>query len=167
MDENIQGKYFSITDPENVNTVIYQVNRTDREYANSPKFTVERLDYTEEFIGAKKKKTFYVDNPEPDGNPLVIMSFSKERVVINMGLLDYDVVKISKKPMPVKFTTVFTENDGIYQYEDRRGNVYDQMGNLVVPASNTNPYAQNAQTRMVDNNTTSQGATSFTKRGNQ
>ena len=115
MDENIQGKYFSITDPENVNTVIYQVNRTDREYANSPKFTVERLDYTEELIGAKKKKTFYVDNPEPDGNPLVIMSFSKERVVINMGLLDYDVVKISKKPMPVKFTTVFTENEGEFK----------------------------------------------------
>ena len=58
MDENIQGKYFSITDPANVNTVIYQVNRTDREYASSPKFTVERLDYTEEFIGAKKKKLF-------------------------------------------------------------------------------------------------------------
>ena len=115
MDENIQGKYFSITDPENVNTVIYQVNRTDREYANSPKFTVERLDFTEEFIGAKKKKTFYVDNPEPDGNPLVIMSFSKERVVINIGLLDYDVVKISKKPMPVKFTTVFTENEGEFK----------------------------------------------------
>ena len=52
-------------------------------------------------------------------------------------------------------TPVFTENDGIYQYEDRRGNVYDQMGNLVVPASNTNPYAQSAQTRMVDGNTTS------------
>lgn len=115
MDENIQGKYFSITDPENINTVIYQVNRTDREYANSPKFTVERLDYTEEFIGANKKKTFYVDNPAPDGNPLVIFSFSKERVVINMGMLDYDVVKISKRPMPVKFTTVFTEKEGDFR----------------------------------------------------
>jgi len=115
MDENIQGKYFSITDPANVNTVIYQVNRTDREYSNSPKYTVERLDYTEEFIGANKKKTFYIDNPAPDGNSLVIMSFSKDRVVINTGLLDYDVVKISRKPMPVKFTTVFTEKEGDYR----------------------------------------------------
>ena len=115
MDENIQGKYFSITDPENVNTVIYQVNRTDREYASSPKFTVERLDYTEEFIGAKKKKTFYVDNPAPDGNPIVIMSFSKDRMVVNMGLLDYDVVKISRKPMPVKFTTVITDKEDDYR----------------------------------------------------
>ena len=34
MDENIQGKYFSITDPENVNTVIYQVNRTEDKIIN-------------------------------------------------------------------------------------------------------------------------------------
>ena len=40
---NLQGKYFSITDPKDVSTVIYQVNRTEREFAKtSPKYTVER-----------------------------------------------------------------------------------------------------------------------------
>ena len=29
--EQIQGKHFSITDPQNVQTVIYQINKTDRE----------------------------------------------------------------------------------------------------------------------------------------
>lgn len=112
VEENLQGKYFSITDPDNVNTVIYQVNRTEKEFAkNAPKYTVERLEYSEEFIGEKKKKTFFVENPAPDGNPLVIFSFAKERVVVNMGFLDYDTIKISKKPMPMKFSTIYNEEE--------------------------------------------------------
>ncbi|MBR3881921.1 MAG: hypothetical protein IKJ36_01475 [Clostridia bacterium] len=109
---NLQGKYFSITDPKDVSTVIYQVNRTEREFAKtSPKYTVERLEYSEEYVGANKKKTFFIENPAPEGNPLVILSFAKERVVVNMGFLDYDVVKISKKPMPMKFKTLYSEQE--------------------------------------------------------
>ena len=33
-EENLQGKYFSITDPKNVSTVIYQVNKTEKEFFN-------------------------------------------------------------------------------------------------------------------------------------
>ena len=111
-EENLQGKYFSITDPQNVSTVIYQVNKTQKEFAkNAPKYTVERLEFSEEFIGEKKKKTFYVDNPSPEGNPLVILSFAKEKVIVNMGFLDYDTVRISKKPMPMKFETLYNEEE--------------------------------------------------------
>lgn len=111
-EENLQGKYFSITDPQNVSTVIYQVNKTEKEFAkNAPKYTVERLEFSEEFIGEKKKKTFYVDNPSPEGNPLVILSFAKEKVIVNMGFLDYDTVRISKKPMPMKFETLYNEEE--------------------------------------------------------
>ena len=47
--ETWQGKHFSITDPKDVNTVIYQINKTGKEFLNdSPKYTVQRLDYTEE-----------------------------------------------------------------------------------------------------------------------
>ena len=45
----LQGKHFSITDPKGVNTVIYQVNKTKKEFLDQyPKYTVERLDFTEE-----------------------------------------------------------------------------------------------------------------------
>ena len=118
MDEldDVQGKYFSITDPKDVNTVIYQINRTEKEFLKtSPKYTVERLDSTMEYIGDKKKRTFYVDNPAPDGNPLVIFSFGKERVVVNMGFLDYDRIKISKKPMPMKFQTLYSKEETEYK----------------------------------------------------
>ena len=78
VDESLHGKYFSITDPDGITTVIYKVNRTEKEFLrNSPKYTVERLEYTEEYIGDKKKKTFFINNPAPEGNPLIILSFAK------------------------------------------------------------------------------------------
>ena len=116
MYENTQGKYFSITDPQNVNTVIYQVNKTEKEYLKTaPKYTVERLEFLEEIVGEKKKKTFFVDNPSPMGNPLVILSFGKEKVIVNMGFLDDDTIKISKKPMPMKFQTIYNEKATEYK----------------------------------------------------
>ncbi|MBQ3145134.1 MAG: hypothetical protein IJB90_00870 [Clostridia bacterium] len=117
MEEFIQGKHFSITDPQGVNTVIYQVNKTEKEMAkNAPKYTVERLEFTEELIGEKKKKTFYVNEPKPEGNELVILSFAKEKVVVNVGLLEEDSVTISKKPIPMKFDNIYSEEE--IEYKD-------------------------------------------------
>lgn len=114
--DNLQGKHFSITDPKEVNTVIYQINKTEKEYLeNSPKFTVERLEFLEELRGDRKKKTFFVDNPLEEGNQLVILSFGKDRVVVNMGLLEGDKVKISKKPVPLKFDTIYTEKESAFK----------------------------------------------------
>lgn len=116
MEESINGKHFSITDPQNVNTVIYQVNKTEKEMSkNSPKYTVERLDYIEELVGEKTKKTFYVNKPAPEGDHLVILSFAKDRVVVNTGILDEEQVKISKKPMPIKFTTIYNDKETEYK----------------------------------------------------
>ena len=116
MGEIIQGKHFSITDPQNVSTVIYQVNKTEKELAkNSPKYTVERLEFTEELVGEKTKKTFYVNRPAPEGDHLVILSFAKDRVVVNTGILDDEQVRISKKPMPIKFSTIYNEKETEYK----------------------------------------------------
>ncbi len=110
--EYIEGKHFSITDPQEVNTVIYKVHKTEKEFLkDSPKFTVERLEYTEELVGEKKKKTFFVDEPSKEDNQLVILSFGKEKVVVNMGILEEDKVKISKKPMPMQFKTLYNEKE--------------------------------------------------------
>ncbi len=115
--ETIQGKHFSITDPANVNTVIYQVTETEKEYREEgPRYTVERLDHTEEIRGENTRKTFFVDRPLPEGNSLVILSFGQDRVVVNTGLLINDKVKITKKPLPVKFDTLYSEKE--YEYKD-------------------------------------------------
>ena len=116
MNENLQGKHFSITDPKDVNTIIYQINKTEKEFLkDSPKYTVERLEYTEEYVGENKRKTFFVDDPQPGGNQLVIFSFGKEKVVVNMGILEEEQVRISKKPFPVQFHTLYNEKETEYK----------------------------------------------------
>ena len=115
--ESIQGKHFSITDPKDVNTVIYQINRTNKKEVmnGAPKFTVERLEFAEELRGDASRKTFFVDNPKEEGNQLVILSFAENKVVVNMGILQDDKVRISKKPMPVKFDTLYSENETVFK----------------------------------------------------
>ena len=110
--ESLEGKHFSITDPKGVNTVIYEVYKTDKKYLDKyPKYTVERLNSSEQFVGDLTKKTFYVDDPQEKGNQLVIFSFAKDKVVINNGLLIHDEVRISKKPVPFKYDTIYSEEE--------------------------------------------------------
>ena len=114
--EIIEGKHFSITDPKGVNTVIYQINKTKKEYLDKfPKYTVQRLDYTSEIRGDSTRKTYYVDEPSPDGNQLAIFSFGTEKVVINMGILLGDELKRTKKPVPFKFDTIYSEEGNKYK----------------------------------------------------
>lgn len=113
--EQIQGKHFSITDPQGVNTVIYRVNKTDKNLLSEyPKYTVQRLEYAEELNGNLKKKTFFVDEPEIEED-LVILSFGQDKVVVNMGILLDDKVKIAKRPIPIKFDTLYSEKETEYK----------------------------------------------------
>ena len=79
-----------------------------------PKFTVQRLEYAEELNGNLKKKTFFVDEPENE-EELVILSFGQDKVVINMGLLENNKVKIAKRPIPIKFDTLYSEQEQEYK----------------------------------------------------
>ena len=113
---NLEGKHFSITDPKDVSTVIYKVNKTDKEFKDSPKFTVERLEKLDEIRGENTKRTFFVDNPSPEGERLVILSFAKEKVVVNTGILSEDKVKITKSPVPIKFDTLYSEETSYKEF---------------------------------------------------
>jgi len=113
--EQIQGKHFSITDPQGVSTVIYRINKTDKRLLEEyPRYTVERLEYAEELNGNLKKKTFFVDAPEM-AEDLVILSFGQDKVVVNMGILEEDKVKIAKRPIPIKFDTLYSEQETEYK----------------------------------------------------
>lgn len=106
-----QGKHFSITDPDGVNTVIYQINKTPKKLLKDyPKYTIDRLDYSEEIRGNMKRKTFYVDFPTQE-DELLILSFAKERVVVNTAVMIDDKISISKKPMPLKFDSIYSEEE--------------------------------------------------------
>lgn len=115
--ENLEGRHFSITDSKDVSTVIYQINMTNKAEVlqGAPKFTLERLEFSEELRDNASRKTFFVDNPKPEGNQLVFLSFAENKVVINMGVLQDDKIKVSKKPAPVKFDTLYSDNTSIYK----------------------------------------------------
>lgn len=116
MAKGFNGKYFSITDPQGVNTVIYRINKTAKEFLNEyPKYTLERLVSSEAMNGNAKKKTFFVDYPEPEGEDLVILSFGENKVVVNMGKLKNDKIRISKLPIPVQFDTLYQETATEYK----------------------------------------------------
>ena len=115
--ETWEGKSFSITDPQGVNTVIYQINKTEKEFIkDSPKYTLQRLDFMEELRGDMKRKTFFVDNPSKDEDQLVILSFGADKVVVNIALLQGNEVSICKKPIPLKFDNLYQENE--YEVKD-------------------------------------------------
>ena len=129
----LEGKHFSITDPKDVNTVIYKINETEKEYLkDSPKYTVERLDSTSEIRGETIRRTYFVDEPVDGGDKIVILSFGRNKVVINNGIVEENQVRISKKPMPFKFDTLYTEEEG--QYRE-----FDYTPNLKRPISIIDP----------------------------
>ena len=115
--EFVPGKHFSIMDPHNVNTVIYQINKTGKDELeqDAPKFTLERLKCREQLVGNNKKKTFFVDDVEDDAKQLIILSFGQDKVVVNNGVLYNDTVKISRRPAPVKFDTLYSEQESEYK----------------------------------------------------
>lgn len=115
--ESWQGKQFSITDPKGVKTVIYEVYVTKKDYLSKyPKYTIERIKSTEQLLNNDMtKKTFYVEDPQENGNRLLIFSFAKEKVIINQGLLIGNEVKIMKKPIPFKYEKLFSEEKSEYR----------------------------------------------------
>lgn len=112
--ETWEGKSFSITDPKGVSTIIYQIIKTPKELINEyPKYVLERLDSTDEIRGDLIRKTFYVDFPSPDQDDLVILSFGKDRVVVNNAILEGNKVSISKKPLPLKYQSIYSEQETV------------------------------------------------------
>ena len=119
-----QGKQFSITDPKGVNTVIYQVSKTEKEIElGAPKLTVERLNFIEELRGENKKKTFFLDKELKEDEILVILSFAKERVIINNGILQDNQIKVLKKPIPFRFKAIYSEKELEYTNVDYTPNL--------------------------------------------
>lgn len=116
--EYIQGKHFSITDPKNTNTVIYEIVKNDQtKIKNVPKYTMERLDKIEELRNEGTKRTYFVDIPKKTGNLLLFLTFDNGTVTVNQGVLKDDEIKFVKKPVPMKFDTLYKETSDEYFQE--------------------------------------------------
>ena len=50
-------------------------------------------------------------------NQVLFLSFEKDKVTVNMGVLKNDEVKFSKKPIPMSFDTLYNDSDKEYYKE--------------------------------------------------
>ena len=116
--EYLQGKHFSITDPKNTNTVIYEIVKNDKAGSkNQPKYTMERLDSIDELRNESTKRTYFVDLPKKSGNQLLFLTFGNETVTVNQGVLKGDEIKFVRKPVPMEFDTIYKEAGNEYYKE--------------------------------------------------
>ena len=52
-----------------------------------------------------------IDYPSEDEDNLVILSFGKEKVVVNMAIVQGNKISISKRPMPLKFDNLYSDKE--------------------------------------------------------
>lgn len=90
------GKHFTISVYTDIYVIGVETYVTRKEYLYKyPKYTIEVLNTTEKIEGDKKHITFYVDDPQDDGNRLCLIYISKGAVITQDALLIGDEVRIS------------------------------------------------------------------------
>ena len=110
-DKSCSGKYFSLYESEGETIVIYMISRVALPelhrwifYPERLESVVEYMDYSEDrdeqrYEKGAKKRTFFVENPSPEGNCLAIFTFTKQdQIIINAGFSEDGQIKISKNP---------------------------------------------------------------------
>lgn len=105
------GCHFTEVEKENIETIIYEVYVSYSRKANKKYFFVEKLEFSKEIKNGKKFKTYYIEDPQDDGNQLVFLHFDKEnnQVLVNTGILLPDgenghVIKVTKDPLILHFS---------------------------------------------------------------
>ena len=96
-----QKEHFTGLAEENYVTVIYEIYLS-WSYATKTKYAfVKKID-SQETVGPDGRKyiTYFVDDVQKDGNQIVLLHFNKARhhVLVSMGLLMNQEVKIGKRP---------------------------------------------------------------------
>lgn len=100
-EEGVPGKYFTMRSPKGIYPIIYQIDRMALPEKHKRIYVAERLDCAIMLLeDGDLSLTFFVSNPAPDGNHLLIFNFFEDQsqVHVNSGFLDYDQVKLSTVP---------------------------------------------------------------------
>ena len=104
-----QGKYFTLAETEGADTLVFMVRKKIREPEFQMTYAAELLEDELEILeDGTRNRTYYLENPDNEGNPLILVTFMDDRkiVVTNMGFCDGDIMKISKKPSTMEFEVI-------------------------------------------------------------
>lgn len=116
--DSSMGRYFSLAEQDAPTSVfIVRKQLLPPEYITD--YTVEKLEHVVESLdGGSKKVTYFVESPDKRGNPLILISFlkGKEMVLVNMGFLSDDLLRISKAPLTLRCSYITPNDEKILRF---------------------------------------------------
>lgn len=109
----VSGKHFSIPDRPGFKTVVFQINKKVDYKTLTSFYCCEPLvsSRTEAMDETFSQTEYYVGALQEEGNHLAIFHFNYEKgeAYVNMGYLDNDNVKISKRPIYMELRTPLSD----------------------------------------------------------
>lgn len=114
--EPVYGKKFAIVDPPEMSTIAYLLDE-NTSTVDVPKYTLQKLDSSTGIDNGRVKRTFFVNEEigENDERDVVLLTVGKEKAVLNTGVLQFDKLYISKKPVPLTYKTLYSEQPMEYK----------------------------------------------------
>ena len=101
-----QGKHFTESVDKNYVTIIYEIFCSWSYETKTKYYYVKKTDSKETVMpDGRKNVTYYIEHPNPNGNRIVLLHFNKSEnyVVINMGILIGDEVRLGESPTVCEF----------------------------------------------------------------
>lgn len=110
-----RGKHFSICDVPGNKTLVYEVYVCVDSSTDSKYYSLECLESTDIINeNGNIERTFYIDDPQEDGNRLLIFTLSSDSVLINDGILFANEVRVSKHPEYLPFNATAKRTQSIH-----------------------------------------------------
>ena len=109
-------KKFKITDMDGVSTCIYVIKGLEEKDGNEYPF-LSKIDVKEEKKGGYTIKSFELADDEKE---IILLSILKDKVVINAGEVNGEVLNICTKPRGIRYKEIdFDDFDNMSQVEEK------------------------------------------------
>ena len=109
-------KKFKITDMDGVSTCIYVIKGLEEKNGNEYPF-LSKIDVKEEKKGGYTIKSFELVDDEKE---IILLSILKDKVVINAGEVNGEVLNICTKPRGIRYKEIdFDDFDNMSQLEEK------------------------------------------------
>ncbi len=109
--EQFEGTKFSVIDIEGRKTIAFAVNKSEED-----SYSLQKLDCSIEHENGKVKKTFFYNEPIPEGDTkdLVLLAIDNGRATLNWGMLKDNQFLVSKQDTSVDYKMLYSETPTEY-----------------------------------------------------
>lgn len=110
---NESGKFFSVTGDKTYQIYIYNIERHE-----AGKLSLERLDSVDEIVGTTQyRRIFYLTNPLPEGNDLLVVTIKDKKISISRYILYSKSLKVQKNIANISYEVLATDNDSELEFQ--------------------------------------------------